>query len=99
MSCAGSWGWGRASSTSAAVQPIWKSCSGGRDEPGRFLETLRRHFTSPAYLVFVGVITIVSSIAGATNSGAGMWQAFWSLLTIGIGAQLIGPEFSSGTLQ
>jgi ABC-type transport system involved in multi-copper enzyme maturation permease subunit len=64
-----------------------------------FLETLRRHFTSPTYLVFVGVITVVSSIAGATNSGAGMWQAFWSLLTIGIGAQLIGPEFSSGTLQ
>lgn len=64
-----------------------------------FAETLRRHLTAPAYLVFVGGITAIAAIIGRVNGSSGLWQGLWSLLTVILGAQLIGPEFSSGTLQ
>jgi ABC-type transport system involved in multi-copper enzyme maturation permease subunit len=64
-----------------------------------FVETLRRNFTSVPFLAFTGFVVLVASISGALNTEASIWHTFGSLLVIGVGAQLIGPEFSAGTLQ
>lgn len=64
-----------------------------------FVETLRRNFTSVPYLAFSGFVVLIASITGALNTDSSIWHSFGSLLVIGIGAQLIGPEFSAGTLQ
>ncbi len=63
-----------------------------------FAETFRRNVSSPLFLAFAGLVVLVASIAGAMNADP-VWQSLASLLVIGVGAQLIGPEFSSGTLQ
>jgi ABC-type transport system involved in multi-copper enzyme maturation permease subunit len=61
------------------------------------LETLRRHYTNllpVAYVVLVAIMGLASS-----RLEGEMWSTFITLLAIGAGATLIGPEFSSGTLQ
>ncbi len=63
------------------------------------LETLRRHFTSGAFLVVVAFLVLVAVGSTFLSGQPGQWRAFVALLTLIAGAQLIGPEFSSGTLQ
>lgn len=62
-------------------------------------ETVRRHLTSVAYWGFVALLAIVAFGTSRFNSPAAMWPTLVALLSIITGAALIGPEFSSGTLQ
>ena len=64
-----------------------------------FIETVRRHVQNVAYLVLLLVLAIVALIVGGSGGPAGLWVALASLIGIILGCQLIGPEFSSGTLQ
>lgn len=62
-------------------------------------ETLRRHLTSVGYVAFTALLAIVA-IAGSQMGGPGRsWTSLIALLAIVAGAGVIGPEFSSGTLQ
>jgi ABC-type transport system involved in multi-copper enzyme maturation permease subunit len=62
-------------------------------------ETVRRHLAGVAYWGFVALLAIVAFGSSRFNSPAAMWPTLVSLLSIITGAALIGPEFSSGTLQ
>ena len=62
-------------------------------------ETVRRHVTTVAYWTFVGLLAIVAFGTARFNAPAAMWPTLVALLSIITGAALIGPEFSSGTLQ
>ncbi len=64
-----------------------------------FVETIRRHLGSIPFIAFLVMISLISAIAGAMGGPAQMWQGFVNLFVIVIACQLIGPEFSSGTLQ
>lgn len=64
-----------------------------------FFETLRRHFTSVMFLVVTCLVAAVAAFSGGFNAEPSGWHALASLLVIAVGGQLIGPEFSSGTLQ
>ena len=63
------------------------------------LETVRRHFTSVLVVAFVLVLAMLGLISARFDTPGSLWPGFLTLLTIGAGAGLIGPEFSSGTLQ
>jgi hypothetical protein len=62
-------------------------------------ETLRRHATSPGYVVYVVLTAIVAAGSAMANSNSQSWQGMTTLLILVLASQLIGPEFSSGTLQ
>lgn len=62
-------------------------------------ETLRRELTSGVQVFFVLCITLVAMIIGAANGPSRIWQNLLYIVIVILGAQLIGPEFSSGTLQ
>lgn len=62
-------------------------------------ETVRRHITSVAYLLFVAFLVVIAVGATFLSGQPGQWRTFAGLLVFIAGAQLIGPEFSSGTLQ
>lgn len=62
-------------------------------------ETARRHLTSIAYWVFVALLAITAFGMARFNSPAALWPTVVSLLAIVTGAAVVGPEFSSGTLQ
>ena len=64
-----------------------------------FIETVRRHVTNVAYLIVLLLFAIVACIAGAIGATPGMWTGIVNLAGIVLACQLIGPEFSSGTLQ
>jgi ABC-type transport system involved in multi-copper enzyme maturation permease subunit len=61
------------------------------------LETLRRHLTNILALIYLGLLVILG-LASSRLEGM-IWPPFITLLSLGAGAGLIGPEFSSGTLQ
>lgn len=61
------------------------------------LETLRRHLTSLFVLVYLAFLVILGLASSRMNDL--VWPPFIALLALGAGAGLIGPEFSSGTLQ
>ena len=62
-------------------------------------ETIRRHVTSIAYLTYVALLAIIGvGVSRFGSPGAG-WPSFVALLAIITGCGVIGPEFSSGTLQ
>ena len=63
------------------------------------LETLRRQWMSIPFIGFVVLTTLVGLVASQMRGIAPVWPSFISLLTLIIGCQSIGPEFSSGTLQ
>ncbi|HUP47929.1 MAG TPA: ABC transporter permease subunit [Thermoanaerobaculia bacterium] len=67
--------------------------------PTVIAETLRRHLTSGAYLVFLLFLAMVALGVSRFDSPAALWPTLVGLLAIVAGAGLIGPEFSSGTLQ
>ena len=62
-------------------------------------ETVRRHVTSAAYLVFLALLAIIALGASAWDKPAAAWPSLVWLLAVITGCGPIGPEFSSGTLQ
>jgi ABC-type transport system involved in multi-copper enzyme maturation permease subunit len=62
-------------------------------------ETLRRHVTSWLYLAWLAFIAIVALGTSKFGQPASAWPTLVSILAIICGAGIIGPEFSSGTLQ
>ena len=63
------------------------------------VETVRRHFASVAFVAYLIVVAFIAFMTAWFNTGPIAWRGFTSLLIVVAGAQLIGPEFSSGTLQ
>lgn len=63
------------------------------------LETLRRHFAHIAYVAAVLMILIIGTTMAAVDGPAGGSLEVMRLFVIIAGCQIIGPEFSSGTLQ
>lgn len=62
-------------------------------------ETLRRHVTNGAYLAFLGLVAMFGLLASAMTRTPSFWPSLVTALAIAAGAGVIGPEFSSGTLQ
>src|SRR5690349_16566088 len=60
-------------------------------------ETMRRHFTSLLVLFYLALLAILG--LGSARLQGPIWPSFITLLSFGAGAGLIGPEFSTGTLQ
>ena len=61
------------------------------------LETLRRQASNLLAVVYVAFLMILG--LASSRLEAPLWATFLTLLAIVTGAGLIGPEFSSGTLQ
>jgi ABC-type transport system involved in multi-copper enzyme maturation permease subunit len=61
------------------------------------METVLRHFRNLLFAAFA-VLLLILGLGSSTLENT-LWPAFITLLTIVAGAALIGPEFSSGTLQ
>ena len=64
-----------------------------------FMETLRRHLQNVAYVAILIMLSALALLFGWFGGPSGFWMGFASLAGIILGCQLIGPEFSSGTLQ
>lgn len=64
-----------------------------------YFETLRRHVTSGGYIAYLALLAIIALGASAFDRPGAMWPTLISGLAIITGAGVIGPEFSSGTLQ
>jgi ABC-type transport system involved in multi-copper enzyme maturation permease subunit len=62
-------------------------------------ETIRRHLKNPAYWAGVVAIAVMAGLTGAYGGPSRLWESFVIVLAIAGAARLIGPEFSSGTLQ
>jgi ABC-type transport system involved in multi-copper enzyme maturation permease subunit len=62
-------------------------------------ETVRRHLTSAGYIIYLILVALTGVFASTFNKPAAMWPSLVSLLAIITGSALIGPEFSSATLQ
>jgi ABC-type transport system involved in multi-copper enzyme maturation permease subunit len=62
-------------------------------------ETFRRLVLSPAYLVFVSLLGMIAAMSAYFEVAAFGWPGVVVLLSLALGGTLIGPEFSSGTLQ
>ena len=62
-------------------------------------ETLRRHFRNAGYLTYLALLAIVGLGVSRFNQPAAVWPTLITLLSIITGSAVIGPEFSSGTLQ
>jgi ABC-type transport system involved in multi-copper enzyme maturation permease subunit len=64
-----------------------------------FEETIRRHLTSLGYIAFAIFTALAGILASTFNRPASLWPSLVTLLAIITGSALIGPEFSTGTLQ
>ena len=62
-------------------------------------ETVRRHITNVFFLAFVGFLILVALAVSAFDRPASGWPGLVALLSLITGCGVIGPEFSSGTLQ
>lgn len=62
-------------------------------------ETVRRHLTSVAFLSFLVVLAFLGFAVARFHVAGAVWPSLISLLAVVAGARLIGPEFSTGTLQ
>jgi ABC-type transport system involved in multi-copper enzyme maturation permease subunit len=62
-------------------------------------EVIRRQWTSIAFVSFVVLTALMGVAASQIDDPAHIWPAWLGLLSLIIGCQIIGPEFSSGTLQ
>ena len=62
-------------------------------------ETLRRHFTSPAYIAMTAGTGLLAFVVATMAPTSRTWQGFIGFAILAIGAGLIGPELSAGTLQ
>lgn len=63
------------------------------------VESLRRHFTSVFVVPYVLILAMVGLAASRSSTPAAAWPPLSIFLAIVLGSRLIGPEFSSGTLQ
>lgn len=63
------------------------------------METLRRHWRTLINAALTIVFTIIGGLVGAYNGPTRGWLGFFVIISVLLGCQLIGPEFSSGTLQ
>jgi hypothetical protein len=62
-------------------------------------ETIRRHLTSLGYIFAVISVTLAGILASTFHAPASAWPSLVALLAVVTGSALIGPEFSTGTLQ
>ncbi|HEY0144255.1 MAG TPA: ABC transporter permease subunit [Thermoanaerobaculia bacterium] len=62
-------------------------------------ESLRRHFTSIFVVPYLLILAMVGLASSRSATPAAAWPSMSILLAIILGSRLIGPEFSSGTLQ
>jgi ABC-type transport system involved in multi-copper enzyme maturation permease subunit len=62
-------------------------------------ETIRRHVTNIGYLAYVAFLPILGLGVSRFGPPAAAWPTLVGLLAIITGCNVIGPEFSSGTLQ
>jgi ABC-type transport system involved in multi-copper enzyme maturation permease subunit len=62
-------------------------------------ETVRRHVTHAGYLCALILIAIMGLVAAQAHRPASFWPGLITLLAAVTGCGIIGPEFSSGTLQ
>ncbi|HET7437481.1 MAG TPA: ABC transporter permease subunit [Thermoanaerobaculia bacterium] len=64
-----------------------------------FAETLRRHVTNAGFLAYAALLAILALGSSRFDAPGSLWPSMIVLLALITGAGLIGPEFSSGTLQ
>jgi len=62
-------------------------------------ETLRRHLSHPAYLAFLAFLVLIALGTSFFDRPGAAWPSLVAMLALITGAGVIGPEFSSGTLQ
>lgn len=62
-------------------------------------ETVRRHLRSLGYIVFVLLLAMVGIFVATFNTPGAIWPWLVTVLSIITGSAVIGPEFSTGTLQ
>lgn len=62
-------------------------------------ETVRRQVTSIGYLAYVALLAILGVGMAQVDRPATLWPILVAFLAIAMGATVIGPEFSSGSLQ
>ena len=62
-------------------------------------ETVRRHLTSVAFISFLVLLAFLGFAVSRFHVPGAVWPSLVSILAIVAGAGLIGPEFSTGTLQ
>jgi ABC-type transport system involved in multi-copper enzyme maturation permease subunit len=62
-------------------------------------ETVRRNCTNLLYVSFAILLVMIAFAVGRTENPGAIWTTMLTLFVLAAGAQLIGPEFSSGTLQ
>ena len=62
-------------------------------------ETIRRHVTNVGFVVAVVLIALIGMFAASFHTPGSMWPSLVGLVAIITGAALIGPEFSTSTLQ
>ena len=62
-------------------------------------ETIRRHVTSVAFIVALVFVGLTGILAATFNAPGSLWPPLVHLIAIITGAALIGPEFSTSTLQ
>ena len=62
-------------------------------------ETVRRHLTSVGYIVFLVFVALVALFVSNFAIAGTMWPPLVTLLAIITGSAIVGPEFSTGTLQ
>lgn len=63
------------------------------------VETVRRHMTHIGYIAFLAFLVLVALGVSVFDRPASAWPTLVTLLALITGAGVIGPEFSSGTLQ
>jgi ABC-type transport system involved in multi-copper enzyme maturation permease subunit len=62
-------------------------------------ETIRRHVTNVGYLTYVAFLPILALGVARFGPPGAAWPSLVGLLAIITGCGVLGPEFSSGTLQ
>lgn len=62
-------------------------------------ETVRRHLTSVGYIVFLVFVALIALFVSNFAVAGTMWPPLVTLLAIITGSAIVGPEFSTGTLQ
>ena len=63
------------------------------------VETVRRHLTSAGYISYCVLIALTGILAATFHKPAHLWPMLVTVLAIITGAAVIGPEFSTATLQ
>jgi ABC-type transport system involved in multi-copper enzyme maturation permease subunit len=63
------------------------------------IETMRRHMTNVAYILFLLFVAAIGMFASMFNTPGAMWPSLIGMLAIITGSAIIGPELSSGSLQ